>query len=104
MAVLAGAALLFVPQHPSFLFQTSFFLLFTTVITYMYLQRATNAEDFVRLYLGIVALKLMMGLGYAVVMVTQDRNEAAANVLFFLTAYLILTGVEVAFLYRDRNR
>ena len=103
MAVLAGAVLLLAPEQPSFLFPTSFFLLFTTVITYRYLQRAIHPDDFVRLYLGMVVLKLLMGLGYAVVMVTQDQEHAPANVLYFLVVYLILTGVEVGFLYRDKN-
>jgi len=104
MAVLAGAVLMFVPEQPSFLFQTSCFLVFTTVITYLYLQRATHADDFVRLYLAMVVLKLMMGLGYAVLIVTRDQDDAKANVLYFLVVYLVLTAIEVTFLYRQRNR
>jgi uncharacterized membrane protein YjjP (DUF1212 family) len=103
-AVLAGSVLLFVPEQPSFLFQTSFFLLFTTITTYRYLQRATNPEDFVRLYLGMVVLKLMMGLGYALVMVMTDRASAAGNVVYFLISYFLFTAIEVGFLYRDKNR
>ena len=104
VAILAGMVLLFVPGRPSFLFQTSFFLLLMAVITYRYLQRTAGPEDFVRLYLGMVVLKLLMGLGYAVLIITQDREGARPNVLYFLIVYFILTRVEVGFLYRDRNR
>ena len=104
MAVLAGAVVVFVSEQPSFLFQTSFFLMFVAVITYRYLQRAANPEDFVRLYLGMIVLKLIVSLGYAAVMATQDSAGAKGNVLYFLVVYVVLTGVEVGFLYKKKNR
>jgi hypothetical protein len=103
MAVLAGTAMAVVPELPSFFFQTSFFLMFTTVIVYVYLQRASNPEDFVRLYLGMIVLKLIVSLGYAVVMATQDPGGAKGNVLYFLLVYVVLTGIEVGFLYKNRR-
>jgi len=104
MALLSGGVMLFVPELPSFFFQTSFFLLFTTVITYIYLQRTANPEDFVRLYLGMIALKLIVCLGYAALMATRDPAAVKGNILYFLVVYVVLTGVEVGFLYRNRNR
>jgi hypothetical protein len=103
MVVLTGAVFLFVPDRPSFLFQTSFFLVFTTVIVYRYLHRVANPEDFVRLYLGMIVLKLIACLGYAVVIVMEDKAGAAGNVTFFLVVYVLLTGLEVGFLYRKRG-
>jgi hypothetical protein len=104
MAVLSGGVVLFVSEPPSFFFPTSFFLTFTTVITYTYLQRTRNPAVFVRLYLGMIALKLMVCLGYAVLMATYDPAGVKSNILYFLVIYVVLTGVEVGFLYRDRNR
>lgn len=103
VGVLAGTVFFFLPQ-PSFLFQTSFFLGFATIVIYGYLHRVVNPEDFVRLYLGMVALKLMVCLGYAAVMAMKDQPGIVNNIVYFLVVYFVLTGLEVGFLYRNRNR
>jgi hypothetical protein len=102
--VLAGSVLLFAPQPPSFVMQTSFYLLFTTVIVYVYLNRVANPEHFTRLYLGMIALKLMASLGYAIIMIMWDTAAAPGNVLYFLLIYIVLTALEVGFLYRNKKR
>lgn len=55
---------------------------------------------FVTLYLLSMAVKLLAYGAYVVVMIIYDNEGATENVVFFMAAYALFTGLEVAFLYR----
>lgn len=88
------------PAIPSFLFETTWFVGFTTSVIFVYLYRSKNPSFFVQLYLLSMAVKLMAYFGYALFMILDDRQGAVPNVLYFLIIYFLFTIIEIAFLYR----
>ena len=48
----------------------------------------------------MMAVKLLAYGGYAYFMISSDKAGAGLNVVFFMFAYFIFTGLEIAFLYR----
>ena len=85
---------------PSFLLQTLIFLVFGTVVIYQYLIRAKKPELFIQLYLFTMAVKLFAYGAYCWIMIVQDRVGAMMNVTFFMTLYVVFTGLEIGFLFR----
>ena len=55
-------------------------------------------------YLLTIVLKLLVSLGYAVVIMLLDKAGAVPNVLFFLLLYIVFTILEVIHLFRNRDR
>lgn len=111
IAAIAAALLLVLPAHfahdrhwlstlPSFLHQTAIFLVFTTSVIFIYLYKINKPDFFVQLYLLTMAVKLLAYGAYTVFMILEDRKGASQNVVFFLVLYVILTVMEIAFLYR----
>lgn len=90
--------------QPSFLYESLVFLVFSTVLLYAYLDRATKPEFFTQLYLLSMAVKLLAYGAYMLVVILYDKAGATANVLFFIPTYFIFTGIEVGFLFRKINR
>ena len=85
---------------PSFFFQTLIFLVFSTGVIYVYLDKAASPGFFVQLYLLTMAVKLLAYGAYNFVVILQDRPGAGENVVFFMIAYGLFTALEIAFLYR----
>jgi hypothetical protein len=88
------------PAIPSFLFETTWFIGFTTTVIFVYLYRSKNPSFFVQLYLLSMAVKLMAYFGFALFMILEDRQGAVPNVLYFLAIYFLFTAIEIVFLYR----
>lgn len=89
-----------IPQIPSFLYETTLFVIFTTALIFIYLYRSDNASFFVQLYLLSMAVKLLAYFAYNLIMILDDRRGAVINVMYFLLAYFIFTAVEIGFLYK----
>lgn len=89
---------------PSFFFQTTILLLFGTGLLFVYLYKFDKPDFFVQLYLLTMAVKLLAYGGYNFFMITEDREGASYNVIWFMTLYFIFTALEVGFLYRKISR
>jgi hypothetical protein len=93
----------FLESFPSYFWPTLIFLNFSTLLIYFYLLRAGD-NSFVQLYLLTMVIKLLAYCAYNIVIILRDRENAGINVGFFLIAYLLLTTLELAFLYRRIGR
>jgi uncharacterized membrane protein YfcA len=89
-----------ISRMPSFLYETTLLVVFTTALIFTYLYRSDSASFFVQLYLLSMAVKLLAFFAYNLIMIMDDRQGAVRNVLYFLLAYFIFTAVEIGFLYR----
>jgi ABC-type multidrug transport system permease subunit len=87
-------------ELPSYFFQTLIFLLFGTSILFVFLYKFDKHGFFVQLYLLTMAVKLVAYGTYNFVMILDDANGAAQNVVWFMMLYFIFTMVEIGFLYR----
>lgn len=95
--------LLWISQFPSFFYQTTFFLLFSTATIFAYLYRVNKPEFFVQLYLLTMALKLLAYGAYNLLMILKDKVGASVNVVYFMALYAVFTVLEIAFLYRKNS-
>lgn len=89
---------------PSFTYQSAIFVAFTTIVIYVYLHKVSKPDFFVQLYLLTMAVKLLGYGAYAVFMILEDQHGAGKNVVFFLLLYVVLTTLEISFLYRKIAR
>jgi hypothetical protein len=85
---------------PSFFYETTAFIVFVTVVIFVYLYRSENPSFFVQLYLLSMVVKLLAFFAYNIFMVLDDRVGAVSNVSYFLLNYVLFTILEIAFLYR----
>lgn len=101
-----GGGYLVFEQLPVFFYQSIILLVVSTVGLYRFLinTKQNKPDLFVPLYLGTLALKLIAYGAYVFVMVQQQPEMAAENVVFFMVGYVIFTGLETVFLYRYVNR
>lgn len=88
------------PEIPSFLFETTWLVAFVTTVIFIYLYRPHSASHFVQLYMLSTVVKLLAYLAYSLIMILKDRPGAVMNVLYFLALYFIFTAVEIVFLHR----
>jgi len=88
---------------PSFLYESTWLLAMVTSVIVLYVYRAAG-DYFVRFYLLSLAVKLLACAGYCLWMIRDDPSGAMANVIYFLTIYLLFTTLEIAFLYREITR
>ncbi len=93
-----------ISDFPSFSIEILIFLLIGTLINFRYLNRITSPELFVRMYLFMMALKLLAFGAFVVVIILYDKPGAKENIVFFIITYLIFTGLEVGFLYQKIER
>ncbi len=84
---------------PSFLYETTIFLVFTTGVMYAYLYKIQKPDSFVQLYLLMMVVKFFLYGGYVYFMIIKDSIGTTMNVSFFMILYFIFTGIEVVFLY-----
>lgn len=108
VVLLAGLYLaqrqLWISGFPTLTTEILLFLLIGTLINFRYLDRITSPELFVRMYLFMMALKLLAFGAFVVTIILLDKAGAKENIAFFIITYLIFTGVEVGFLYRKIER
>lgn len=93
-------SLLWISEFPSLTVEILIFLLIGTLIIFRYLNRISSPELFVRMYLFMMALKLLAFGAFVVTIILLDKAGAKGNIAFFIITYLIFTGLEVGFLYQ----
>jgi hypothetical protein len=89
-----------IAQTPSFLYETTWFVAFTTTVLFIYLYRSAKPSLFVQLYLLSMAVKLVACFAFNLLMILDDKAGAVRNVLYFLVVYVLFTALEIVFLYR----
>jgi hypothetical protein len=89
--------------RPSFFPEILLFLVFTTLVIYIYLSKAGSPAIFVRLYLLLLMLKLVAYGVFLFIIILKDRAAIRANVTFFLVTYFVFTVLEIGFLYHKIN-
>jgi len=85
--------------NPSFLILILTVLAVATWLVYYFIQK-TNPKDFLRNYLLTIVLKLLLGGTFILILLHLNKPGADTNAIFFMTAYLLFTGLEVGFLFR----
>jgi len=85
--------------NPSFLILILTVLAVATWLVYYFILK-TKREDFIKNYLLTVVLKLLSGGIFISILLYINKPDADANAIFFMTAYLLFTGLEVGFLFR----
>lgn len=88
------------PETPTFLMQTTWVVALMTAIIFVYLYRADKGAWFVQLYLLSMAVKLLAYFGYNLIVILDDPRNAVANVVYFLSVYVLFTALEIVFLYK----
>lgn len=91
-----------IPAKPSFLVETLVFLGFGSILTFRFLTGRPSSPALVQRIVSITALRLLAYAVYNLLMVLEDRSGAAANVVFFMIAYLLCTVIEIGFLFREK--
>lgn len=89
-----------IPQLPTFLYETTWLVALFTIILFIYLFRSDKGSYFVQLYLLSMVIKLIAYLAYNLIIILKDRDGASTNVVYFLLVYFVFTAVEIGFLYR----
>lgn len=85
---------------PSFFYETTLLVVFTTGVIFIYLFKSNNPSFFVQLYLLSMTVKLLAYLAYNLFMMIEDKPGGVINVLYFLFNYFVFTFLEIVFLYR----
>lgn len=103
VAVLAFAIWLTAPLlgtgQPTFVWESLIFLSLLTAVLFALVGRA-GRETFTQYYLLSMLLKLIMGGAFIFVVIYHDRPNATANAVGFMVIYVVLTALEIVFLYR----
>jgi hypothetical protein len=96
---LAGEGML--EHRPTYFYETISLLAATTAGLYFLTLKTkkTLPGSFVQVYLGTLVIKILAFGAYIFVVVLDDASGAMANAIFFLSAYLLYTILEVSFLY-----
>lgn len=95
-----AAAQDWIPEVPTFLYETTWLVAIITGILFVYLYRSKRGTWFVQLYLLSMVAKIVAYLVYNTIVVLDAPRHATANVLYFLIVYLVFTVLEIALLYR----
>ncbi len=90
---------LWIEHLPSFFYQTSVFLVFSTTVIFVYLYKIDKPAFFTQLYLLTMVVKLIAYGAYVLIMILEDKEGAMMNVVFFMILYFAFTALEIAFLY-----
>ena len=96
----SAAAHGWIPEVPTFLYETTWLVAIVTSILFVYLYRSERGTWFVQLYLLTMVAKIVAYLVYNTIIVLEEPTHATANVLYFLVVYLVFTTLEIALLYR----
>lgn len=84
---------------PSFLNLIVTSLFGATWLVYYFMQK-TSSQNFVKDYLLTIVAKLLAGGIFISALIYLDKEGAEANAILFMATYLLLTGLEVGFLFR----
>jgi len=87
---------------PSFLILILAVLACATWLVYFFIQRAKR-NDFLKNYVLTIVLKLLVGGIFIYILLYLDKPGSQTNAILFLVAYLLITGLEVGFLFRRLN-
>ena len=102
--MLAGATGLGVQQGwwplPTYSKEILLFLLGITTVVYYKLYKRQPGEGFVQAYLLSIVLKMVCGLALILFIVLTEPAAAVENAALFILAYLLLTFLEVSFLFK----
>lgn len=93
-----------IPEMPSFLFESTWIVAFVTSVIFVYLFRIAKPSLFVQFYLLSMAVKLLACFAYSLWMILEDPAGSQGSVLYFLGVYVLFTSLEVACLYRKISR
>ncbi len=85
--------------NASFIWETLVFLTLLTTALFAFVRRA-GSETFTQYYLLSMLLKLVLGGAFIFVVIYHDRPNATPNAIGFLVIYVVLTVLEIVFLYR----
>jgi hypothetical protein len=78
-----------------------FFGLFNSVLYWILARKqAVDPADFVKIYLGVTVLRLLIFGGFIYALILLDKPGAPKNALFFLIGYFLFTLQEVWTLFR----
>ncbi len=88
----------------SFLIPILIFLFVSTWLVFVFMNRKANPETFIKNYLLSIVLKLLAGGVFIAIIIFVDKAFANSNAILFMTGYLILTGLEVGFLFNTHNK
>lgn len=88
----------------SYQISTLLFLTISTWLVFLFMSRQTSPESFIKNYLLGIVLKLLAGGLFISVIIYIDRPSANSNAILFMVAYLLLTSLEVGFLFRTQNK
>ena len=83
---------------------TLVFLTGSTWLVFLFMNRPTKPDSFIRNYLLSIVLKLLAGGIFISVIIYLDKPSANANAILFMIAYLLLTSLEVGFLFGIQNK
>lgn len=86
-------------SSPSFLNLILISLSAATWLVYFFIEK-TATENFIKNYLLTIVLKLLVGGIFISILIYLDLEGAESNALLFMISYLLLTGLEVGFLFR----
>lgn len=89
-------------DYPSFAWEIVIFLFVTHVAGYGFVVRQLDQrpEDFVKIYLGLTVIRILFFGIFIFVVIRIDAEAGNSNAAFFLTGYVLFTGMEVGALYR----
>lgn len=88
----------------SFLMPILIFLFVSTWLVFVFMSRKANAETFIKNYLLSIVLKLLAGGVFIAIVIFVDNAFANSNAILFMAGYLLLTGLEVGFLFNIHNK
>ena len=86
--------------NPSFIGLILPVLASATWLVYFFIQGAKR-EDLVKNYLLTVVLKLAAGGIFIFILLWADKSGANLNAILFMASYLLFTGLEVGFLFKQ---
>jgi hypothetical protein len=86
-------------ETPTLVFLTS-----ATWLIFLFMNRQMKPDSFIRNYLLSIVLKLLAGGIFISVIIYLDKPSANANAIHFMIAYLLLTSLEVGFLFGTQNK
>ena len=84
---------------PSFFKEIVIFTVLTTIVIYGYLNRFLNTSYFVQMFLLSMIIKMIASLAFITLIVFEDKAGVGPNVALFLLLYMLLTALEIVFLY-----
>ncbi|MBK5277507.1 MAG: hypothetical protein JJE09_01465 [Bacteroidia bacterium] len=95
-----------ISSAPSFAIEIVITLGLITSIVFYYVSRhqKSNPKGFIQRYLFSIVIKMMVGCVLVLVVIFNDKAGAMANALLFILSYFTLTGVEIFFLLRGREK